>query len=209
MTSPLKLKIELKNLPHKCLRTLLVPQDINMLQLHRVIQEAFGWFHIHLFEFNDKKSRPTIQIGASDPLATEQTDTSDAHKVLLKDAFADQNKGKSFWYWYDFGDDWWHSISFQKVTQKDLKTFSGGPICVKAQGKCPPEDVGGPGGYAAFLQAIKNKNHPRHQEMREWYGLEENETYKENEIDIGEILYSLKALYNSEDWTSDSYDPIF
>ena len=34
----------------------------------------------------------------------------------------------------------------------------------------PPEDVGGAPGYADFLEAILDPNHPEHLAMREWCG---------------------------------------
>ena len=38
------------------------------------------------------------------------------------------------------------------------------------QRACPPEDVGGIGGYEDFLEAMANRRHPRHQEMMSWAG---------------------------------------
>jgi hypothetical protein len=35
---------------------------------------------------------------------------------------------------------------------------------------CPPEDCGGAWGYADFLEAISDKKHPDHRDMKEWIG---------------------------------------
>lgn len=35
---------------------------------------------------------------------------------------------------------------------------------------CPPEDVGGLGGYFEFLEAVTNPHHEEHESMIEWYG---------------------------------------
>ena len=43
---------------------------------------------------------------------------------------------------------------------------------IEASGRCPPEDVGGPWGYAEMLEAIGDKKHERHAEVREWLGEE-------------------------------------
>jgi hypothetical protein len=37
-------------------------------------------------------------------------------------------------------------------------------------GHCPPEDCGGPWGYAELLEAIKDPTHKRHDELTEWIG---------------------------------------
>jgi hypothetical protein len=41
---------------------------------------------------------------------------------------------------------------------------------VAGAGACPPEDVGGTGGYADFLQAVRNRRHPEHAAMLTWVG---------------------------------------
>lgn len=208
MIQPLKLKIELKDLPHKSFRTLLVPDDINLRQLHFIIQTAFGWLNAHLFEFSDAKGRPTISVGMPDDLDMEWIGPPkrDAHKVKLKPTFLEENAAKAFWYNYDFGDDWWHRISFQKITQKDQNQFEGIPVCVKAEGKCPPEDVGGAWGYAEFLEIINDKNHPEYKETRTWCGLEKNEVFDETKVDLEGINVLLKEFYHSEHWNSESYE---
>ena len=44
------------------------------------------------------------------------------------------------------------------------------PPLVKVSRRCPPEDCGGPWGYAEFLEAIKDPKHERHAELIEWIG---------------------------------------
>jgi hypothetical protein len=41
---------------------------------------------------------------------------------------------------------------------------------IEVVGPCPPEDVGGPWGYAEFIEAIKDLDHESHAEMLEWAG---------------------------------------
>jgi hypothetical protein len=35
---------------------------------------------------------------------------------------------------------------------------------------CPPDDIGGPGGYEEFLDALKDPSHPEHLQYLEWIG---------------------------------------
>lgn len=42
--------------------------------------------------------------------------------------------------------------------------------CLTGNRAAPPEDCGGPSGYAAFLAAIQFSGHSRHDDLLEWVG---------------------------------------
>jgi hypothetical protein len=44
------------------------------------------------------------------------------------------------------------------------------PGCVDGHGACPPEDCGGPGGYAELLGVLADPTYPEHEHMRGWVG---------------------------------------
>ncbi len=44
------------------------------------------------------------------------------------------------------------------------------PLCVEGERACPPENCGGPFGYADFLQAIQDPEHEEHEQTVEWVG---------------------------------------
>jgi hypothetical protein len=71
-------------------------------------------------------------------------------------------------YIYDFGDDWVHVLLLEKILPWDPEAEL--PRCIKGKRACPPEDVGGPYGYADFLEVLADPEHPDHQEMVEWIG---------------------------------------
>ena len=42
------------------------------------------------------------------------------------------------------------------------------PILLSGEGDSPPEDVGGAGGFADFLEIISNPKHEEYREMSKW-----------------------------------------
>lgn len=204
-SDPYKLKIHLEHTD--IYRVVLVPANINMLQLHLVCQQAMGWMMAHMFEFTDKRMNESIHAGL--PLEDGfdfGAELEKADEIQLNDFHA-ITKGKPFWYWYDFGDDWWHKISFQKPTKKDLELFKGEPICVKGEIACPPEDIGGVGGYFHFLEVMSDKKNPEREEFMEWFGIEEGDEFDKNFFDLVETNEVLSEIYHSEFWnqTADGF----
>jgi hypothetical protein len=75
---------------------------------------------------------------------------------------------KSFNYLYDFGDSSERKIKIGRIAEPEEGVSY--PRLIKAAGRCPPEDVGGPWGYAKYLEAMADPNHERHDGMVEWRG---------------------------------------
>ena len=74
----------------------------------------------------------------------------------------------SFEYEYDFGDSWMHDVQFEgSPTPQPGVTY---PQCLEGERACPPEDVGGTGGYAQYLEALADPDHQRYEEMLNWKG---------------------------------------
>lgn len=72
----------------------------------------------------------------------------------------------AFKYEYDFGDGWEHEVLCEGNPPPDKRTTY--PLCLEGDRACPPEDVGGIWGYAAFLEAIADPNHEQHDDFAEW-----------------------------------------
>lgn len=156
----LQLRISLVDVTPPVWRRVLVPGGFTLDRLHRVIQYAMGWqdCHLHSFEVDG------VQYGVPDP--DDELPVADE-----LDARLDQvaGKGGRLSYTYDFGDWWEHEILIEDVSEADPDD-AGYPRCVDGAGACPPEDVGGPRGYAEFLAALGDPTHPRHVSMRSWLG---------------------------------------
>ena len=73
-----------------------------------------------------------------------------------------------FSYEYDFGDSWGHVIQAEKTPEAEPGVRY--PRCLAGKRACPPEDCGGPYGYDDFVEAVRNPNHPRHDELLVWVG---------------------------------------
>ena len=140
-------------------RRILVPEDITLFRLHDVLQAAFGWWDCHLHEFEIGGSR----YGSDDGEGWDPPE--DERRARLRNLVGD---GSSFLYVYDFGDNWRHKV----VVEKAFPSEKGAryPACTGGRRACPPEDCGGPWGYLAFLEAIKDPAHEEHESMLEWVG---------------------------------------
>jgi hypothetical protein len=73
-----------------------------------------------------------------------------------------------FEYEYDFGDDWEHEVLFEGCLRAEKG--SRYPICLEGARACPPEDVGGIGGYQEYVEAMADPKHEQHEEFMQWRG---------------------------------------
>ena len=119
-----------------------------------------GWTNTHVYEIraHDVGWGVPDRDWADGPLA--------ARKARLGDVFEDVGT-KTLGYLYDFGDGWEHTIKIQRLVDPQPRVLY--PRLTEAIGRCPPEDIGGPWGYAEFLKAIGNQKHERHVEFKEWF----------------------------------------
>jgi hypothetical protein len=157
------LKVTLDDVEPAVMRRLEVPLNLRLDRLHLVLQAAIGWTDTHLWEIRARDvgwGPPQDGWGFGDgPLK--------ASKASLLD-LVDDTGAKTFKYLYDFGNGWEHTVKIERVS--DPAPGSTYPRLTEAVGRCPPEDVGGPGGYAEFLEAIGDPAHERHAELTEWCG---------------------------------------
>jgi hypothetical protein len=146
-------------------RRLLLPTALNLAELHHVLQAAFGWHDAHLHEF----IIGGLAYGAPE-LAREGLDDEprmfEATDVHLRDFGFYHVPTPSFLYHYDFGDSWMHHVTFETLVATDASGAC--PACIGGARHRPPEDVGGPPGYAEFLEAWGDPAHEEHKAVRRW-----------------------------------------
>lgn len=165
----LHLRIKLNRTDLKIWRELKVPSNITLEALAKVLLDAMGWKHEHLYQFvigNEfyghvtKDDFPSLFGGINEHDITQYT---------LSDVL--QEKGKRIKFEYDFGDDWQHDL-WIKGEREYTKGEKPSVTCVKGQGACPPEDCGGVWGYADLLELRNKKRLTRDEKERlEWYDM--------------------------------------
>ena len=120
-------------------RRVLVPANFTFSGFHAVIQEAFGWWNVHLYCFGDKPYSRMLTIAEIHEDDWGDAPDYDARKFTLGELFGDGGIIKKFCYVYDFGDDWTHDITLEKVFEE----YSDHATCIKGKGACPEENSGG------------------------------------------------------------------
>ena len=198
-------KVTLKGIRPPIWRRIQVPGNYSFWDLHVAIQDAMGWFdlHLHVFEMINPKTGFKEEIGIPD----DDFGAFD-HKVIpgwkrrISRYFSPENP-KAI-YSYDFGDDWEHEIKLEKILTPETDiTF---PRCIKGKGACPPEDCGGVWGYYEMLETLSDPEHEDYENTVEWLG----EFFDPEYFDISEIEFEdPQVRWNmafTEDWEPDDVD---
>jgi len=161
-------KITLLDVKPAVWRRIQTPSDYSFWDLHVAIQDAMGWkdMHLHEFQILDPKERKLESIGIPDDDDFGPAEVVPGWERSVANYFSGDNPAAT--YVYDFGDDWNHEVIFEDAVPALARGAS--PVCLDGSGACPPEDCGGPNGYAEFLRAIKKPGSPRGGELLEWVG---------------------------------------
>ncbi len=157
----LTLKVTLAGFRPPVWRRLEVREDLTFAEFHSVLQTAFGWTNSHLHEFEVGKER------IAPPDDEDELPARDSAEVRLRSVF--RGRTRRIRYVYDFGDEWVHTIELEKSER--LAPDERPPVrCTAGRRATPPEDSGGPWGYAELLKAISDPKHPDHTDMLWWAG---------------------------------------
>jgi hypothetical protein len=145
-----KLRVTLQGVRPPVWRRLLIPANMTLGSLHDVIQTSMGWRDSHLHDFEIAGEH------YGDPSTTDEV----ANEARLTLAGIHDSGVVRCKYTYDFGDGWEHLIVIEgTVLRVDGQHY---PACIAGKRACPPEDCGGPFGYAELLEVRANPTHPDH-----------------------------------------------
>lgn len=155
----LQLRIGLARIDPPIWRRVRVPDAYTLHQLHRVTQMAFGWLDYHLYSFELGERRFEAPH--------DDAEDEDSTAVRLRDLAL--SNGARFTYTYDFGDNWVHEIDVESVyIAAPIDDDPALPVLYEGERAGPPEDCGGPRGYAEMLQAVEDPHHPAHKTYLLW-----------------------------------------
>jgi len=144
-------------------RRFLIPSRVSLHRLHLVLQDVIGWQNYHLYRF---------QIGSNEYGVPDldkdfsESDFKDSKRAKLGKLV--KGKNEIFIYQYDFGDGWEHQLLIEDIFIRDLEKQY--PICLEGENSGPPEDSGGPHGYAEMMEITRNPTHPEYQDVKIWLG---------------------------------------
>ena len=155
-----QLKVSLVGSTPLVWRRVQVVADTKLSKLHKILQAVMGWGNYHLYEFIINK------VSYGEPHPDYEKNMEAASKTTV--AHVASAPGANLTYIYDFGDGWQHIILVEKILQAEPEVKY--PLCIDGAMACPPEDCGGIGGYANFLEAISDPTHDEHETMLGWIG---------------------------------------
>ena len=178
-TSIIQLKVTLRGVRPPVWRRLQMPGSMTLGQLHMAIQEVMGWGDCHLHVF-DVGGESFGDRGSADDVADEKRLTLNG---LLRSGV------DRFGYTYDFGDNWEHTIAFEKTELAvEGKVY---PACIGGKRNCPPEDCGGAWSYQQILEILSDPDHPERADQVDLIG----EDYDPNEFYLEDANTLLAARF--------------
>ncbi|MBQ7251848.1 MAG: plasmid pRiA4b ORF-3 family protein [Kiritimatiellae bacterium] len=153
----------------KSSRTLALPSDWSLAELHEALQCAFGWEEEHLYSFTAPDGT-TWSMQMDDDFLDDFGGEADRDpaKTALSEVFPHAKARLD--YEYDFGDSNEVSIAFQKAIEGD------GPACLEAAGLMAVEDSAS-FGYADGIANILRKGPGArfYRDLADWLDLESPE----------------------------------
>ena len=182
-----QIKVTLKRFRPPIWRRLLLRGDTTLEEMHYILQGAMGWYNCHLHQF----ILDGVYYGEPNPDFGGWIEIEDEQKYTL-DQLLPRAKSRIV-YEYDFGDSWEHELLVEKIlTPGDAQALHKGPLpaCIKGKRAGPPEDVGGEWGYAHFLEAMSDPEHPEHEHYLGWHGVE----FDPEHFDLEEVNKGLQQF---------------
>lgn len=183
-----QVKVQIQRASPPVWRRLLVHSRVTLGELHHIIQNSFEWddSHLHFFQVG---GRHGTSYGPPD--AESYVEDLDENAHALGEVLAAE--GDSMLYNYDFGDDWQHKITVEKVLPDDPKAAT--VRCTGGRGMGPAEDSGGVRGWTSMVDSVNDPGHPEHEDCRDWLGLPPGEKLDPKHFDRVDLNGRLTEMF--------------
>jgi hypothetical protein len=185
------LRIELVEITPPIWRRIAVG-DITLAKLHGILQTVMGWRsrHLHMWTAGDAQYVDP-RFGLKDEGAAF-AHVGDQRRVRLPDVLS--APGQELDYEYDYGDSWHHRVICESIEEPAAgETAPSLPRCLEGARACPPEDVGGSSGYAAFLAVLADPAHAEFGHFTQWATGLHGERFDPERFDLNLVNRWLRA----------------
>lgn len=179
-----QIKIELKYTRPSVVRTIALPIDATLQQLHECIQLLFGWFDIHPYAFGSDKTAQRFVRYLEDWEEVMDDDEVflSSEENTIEDCF---EVGATWVYVYDFQDEWQHKITVEKELTLEQ---AGKPKLISWEGENLCEDAGGTSGFYEKLEILEDPNHKDYEKVKQF--MERNR----QEFQVNRVQFELTNL---------------
>ncbi|MCX4882375.1 plasmid pRiA4b ORF-3 family protein [Streptomyces sp. NBC_00847] len=151
-----QLKIDLRDVSPPIWRRVTLPADTSLGCLHDIVQTCFGWDDSHLHSFTEPASGGRF-VDFDAPLDRGPLRDADEESVTVAEVLP--YEGGRLEYTYDFGDDWRHRITLEKILP--ASTPDRRVRCTGGRRAMPrAEDIGGARGLQTVLDAVTDGDAP-------------------------------------------------
>ena len=195
-----QIKVQLQDIKPPIWRRLEVDSRITLDALHVAIQSSMGWMDCHMHQFVDRDGNFFRQHDdPDDGFAFDFNDSGVDESIVLLSDILHQEKDW-FTYEYDFGDDWRHKITLEKILPWQAEQIP--VVCIKGKRACPPEDCGGAWGYMHMVEVLQNPEiePEEYEDIMEWL----EEPFYPEDFDLNEVNEELTALFKNADFNNTS-----
>ncbi len=145
-------EISLQEIQPRIWRRLLIRTTATFAQLHKAIQDSFGWQECHLWEFRTPtlQGRPIAGLPGGEEY---NRPTPDARHLKLNTYFTGKRVVEWCEYLYDFGDCWTHDVKLVAV-RSNKESFKRRLLGGDRTG--PPEDCGSKPGFDRMVHYLES-----------------------------------------------------
>lgn len=191
------MKLTMIDLESPVWRRIVMPAGATFNRLHETIQHVTNFESYmtdqpyHFFEVEVDGLCITDNPVTREDLKDSKTRSPKQPTRVKIDKYLE--KHKQLMYIYDHGDGWRIQIDLEEIVED---YHFGFPTLLDGEGDAPPEDVGGPPGFASFLNIMKDPAHSEHEHMKQWVSGTRYMSY--NKEQINNVLKSVK--YKKTEW---------